>query len=126
MTADRFAVSVFGVSDHTKLLVWKRAHAVALEANRLAVSIRSRNYTPLKNQIIRAAMSVPANIVEGRAQKGEREFSRFLRYAAASAAELEYHLQLAHELGVVHPKQCALLRDDLAAPGECCAPFLIV
>ena len=102
------------MSDHNKLLVWKKAHAVALEANRLAVSIRSRNYAPLKNQILRAAISVPANIVEGRAQKGEREFSRFLRYAAASAAELEYHLQLAHEFGVVNSKQCALLRDEVA------------
>ncbi len=102
------------MSDHKNLLVWQKAHMVALEANRLAVSIRKRDYAPLKSQIIRAAMSVPANIVEGRAQKGEREFSRFLRYAAASAAELEYHLQVAQEIEVVHQKQCELLRKEIA------------
>ena len=42
--------------------------------------------------MIRAAMSVPANIVEGRWQISEREFCRFLRYALNSCSELEYHI----------------------------------
>ena len=99
--------------DHTKLLVWQKAHRVALEANRLAITIRGSNYSALRSQIIRAAMSIPANIVEGRAQKGDREFLRFLRYSAASAAELEYHLQLADEAGVVQGKRTDILRDDI-------------
>ena len=43
-------------------------------------------------------MSVSANIVEGRQQKSEREFARFLGYALASTSELENHLIVAHDI----------------------------
>ena len=42
-------------------------------------------------------MSIPSNIVEGRGQKFEREFARFLRIALNSASELEYHLITARD-----------------------------
>jgi four helix bundle protein len=45
----------------------------------------------------RSAMSIPANIAEGRRQKSEKEFSRFLGYALNSTSELEYHLIVAHD-----------------------------
>ena len=51
--------------------------------------------------MIRAAMSIPANIVEGRVQKSEREFGRFLGYALHSASELEYHLIFARDIRVL-------------------------
>lgn len=40
----------------------------------------------LRNQMVRAAMSIPANIVEGSGQESRLEFGRFLRYAANSAS----------------------------------------
>lgn len=89
------------MADYKKLLVWEKAHELAVDAHCLAIAIRSSKYAALRNQIIRASMSVPANIVEGREQKSEREFLRFLGYAAASAAELEYHVRLARDFGVV-------------------------
>ena len=46
-------------------------------------------------------MSIPANIVEGREQKSDLEFARFLRYALASASELEYHLIIAGDIRVI-------------------------
>jgi four helix bundle protein len=46
-------------------------------------------------------MSIPANIVEGREQKSEAEFSRFLRYALSSTSELEYHLIIARDINVI-------------------------
>ena len=49
--------------------------------------------------MIRAAMSIPTNIVEGRGQKSERDFARFLGYAQNSASELEYHLIMARDIG---------------------------
>jgi four helix bundle protein len=49
----------------------------------------------------RAAMSVSANIVEGRQHKSEREFARFLGYALASTSELENHLIVAHDIRAV-------------------------
>lgn len=46
-------------------------------------------------------MSIPANIAEGRRQKSEREFARFLSYALNSSSELEYHLIVARDTKVI-------------------------
>ena len=54
-------------------------------------------------------MSVPANIVEGRAHRSDREFARFLRHAAASSSELEYHLLAAREIGALDASTAARL-----------------
>ena len=51
--------------------------------------------------MVRAAMSIPTNIVEGSGQESRREFRRFLRYAANSATELEYHLMVARDTRVI-------------------------
>ena len=57
-------------------------------------------------------MSIPANIVEGRRQDSEREFARFLRIALNSGCELEYHLIVARDIGVMSESDSAsLLRE---------------
>jgi len=89
------------MSDFRKLEVWRKAHDVMIEVHAIAGAIRGGAYLSLKSQIIRAAMSIPANIVEGRAQRSERDFSRFLSYAIASTSELEYHLVAARDIGAV-------------------------
>lgn len=101
------------MADYKQLVVWQKAHEVAIAANHLATGIRSSTHSSLRNQIVRAAMSIPANIVEGRAQRGEREFIRFLKYAAASASELEYHLKLAHDLHLVESAEHFTLSHNL-------------
>ena len=80
-----------------------------LQVHSTAGGIRGGVYLSLKSQIIRASMSIPANIVEGRAQRTDREFSRFLSYAVASASELEYHLIAARDLKVLTEKKTAPL-----------------
>ncbi len=102
------------MADYKKLVVWQKAHEIAIDANRVATTIRGSNYAALRSQVIRAAMSVPANIVEGRAQNGEKDFARFLRYAAASASELEYHLMLAHNFGVIRKEEYSRLANRIS------------
>jgi four helix bundle protein len=63
--------------------------------------MRGTRYASLRNQIFRAAMSIPANIAEGRRQKSEKEFARFLGYALNSSSELEYHLIVARDTKVI-------------------------
>ena len=89
------------MSDFRKLLVWQKAHELALAVDRSAAGIRASRYASLRNQMIRAAMSIPANIVEGSGQESRREFGRFLRFAINSASELEYHLMMAKDVGVI-------------------------
>ncbi|HEY8830866.1 MAG TPA: four helix bundle protein [Gemmatimonadaceae bacterium] len=89
------------MSDFKKLRVWRKAHALTLNVHRVATSIRGAQYAPLRSQMNRAAMSVSANIVEGRERKTDREFAQFLGYALGSASELEYHFLVARDLRVI-------------------------
>lgn len=89
------------MSDYRKLHVWRKAHSLSLDAHRAATGIRGNQYAAFRSQIIRSAMSIPTNIVEGREQKTEPAFARFLRIALSSASELEYHLTAAHDIQVL-------------------------
>jgi four helix bundle protein len=107
-------VATSGVSDFKKLLVWQKAHALGLHAHRVATGIRRSQDLALRGQITRAAMSVPANIVEGRRQESEKEFARFLRIALNSGCELEYHLIVGRDIGAISEVEAAsLLRETI-------------
>ena len=57
-------------------------------------------------------MSIPANIVEGRGQKSEREFARFLGYSVYSSRELDYHLIVARDIRAISQNVFASLTDQ--------------
>ena len=101
------------MSDFKKLRVWRKAHALLLNVHRLASKIRGPQYSALRSQMIRAAMSITANIVEGREYKTDREFARFLGYSLASASELEHHLLVAHDLRTIPDADFSSTLDQL-------------
>ena len=101
------------MADFKKLLVWQKAHAMSLEVDEVASTIRGVQYSQLRTQLTRSSASIPTNIVEGRAQATEREFARFLRYAIASAAETEYHLITARDKGVISDRAFESLTDQV-------------
>jgi four helix bundle protein len=51
--------------------------------------------------MVRSAMSIAANIVEGSARKSDPEFARFVKIALASTSELEYHLIVGRDSNVL-------------------------
>jgi four helix bundle protein len=89
------------VSDFRNLEVWRKAHALTLNVHRVATRIRGSDNGLLRNQILRATMSIPTNIVEGTGQRSGKEFGRFLEIALKSASGLEYHLILAREIKAI-------------------------
>ena|SRR2546423_12184884 len=101
------------MADHKKLRVWRMAYALAINADRVATEIRSADHKPLRSQLNRAAMSIPANIVEGRAKQSDRDFARFLGYAFGSASELEHHTMIARDVGAISERDCALLLSQV-------------
>ena len=101
------------MGDFRKLRVWRSAHALMINTHRAARAMKGGEYLALRSQIIRAAMSIPANIVEGRAQRTERDFARFLSYSVASARELEYHLLAARDTGAINNATFAALSAQL-------------
>lgn len=85
------------MSDFKKLKVWRKGHALALNVHKTVSRVRGRDSLSLRSQMLRAAMSIPANIVEGSAKGNDRELVRFLKIALGSTSELEYHLILARD-----------------------------
>jgi four helix bundle protein len=101
------------VSDFKKLIVWQKAHVMALDAHRVAGRIRKADHSALRSQIMRAALSVPANIVEGSGQESAKQFSRFLLIALNSTTELEYHFIAARDLEIVSKRECLNLLSEI-------------
>jgi four helix bundle protein len=84
--------------DFHKLAVWEKSHALTLALYRATRAFPRDEIYGLTSQLRRAASSIPANIAEGCGRDGDAELARFLRIAAGSASELEYHLLLARDL----------------------------
>jgi four helix bundle protein len=89
------------MADFKKLEVWQKAHALALCIDRTRKNIRASEYASLKNQIFTAALSIPANIAEGRRKGSDKEFARYLGIAIGSASELESHLMFARDAHLI-------------------------
>src|SRR5688572_21102644 len=84
---------------YQSLEAWKRANrAVLLVLKAIGVSSHPRTYA-IFDQIRRATLSVAANIVEGYALGTTALYRKHLRIAFGSAAEAEYLLRVAGELG---------------------------
>lgn len=66
----------------------------------------------MKSQLIRAAESIATNIVEGCGAESQPEFARYLDISIKSASELEYHLLLARDNGVLSPDHWQPLASD--------------
>ena len=101
------------MADFKKLRVWRKAHALALNTDRVAREIRRADHKSLRSQMNRAAMSIPTNIVEGRGKRSDRDFARFLGYALGSATELEYHIMVARDVGAVAEDDAASLLSQV-------------
>jgi four helix bundle protein len=85
-------------SSFEDLEVWKRGCRLA---ERLYEALRhSRDYS-LRDQMTRAAISIPSNIAEGHERGTTREFLRYLNIAKGSAAELRTQLYIAKRIGAL-------------------------
>lgn len=88
-----------------KLLVWQRAHSLVLKIYEVTNSFPKEEIWGLTSQIRRAAVSVPSNIVEGKARGSRKDFKRFLLVARGSLEEVKYQSLLAKELKYMNEEQ---------------------
>lgn len=96
------------------LKVWREAKTLAVDVYRLTeTSGLSRDFS-LRDQIRRAAVSVPSNIAEGDERDTDKDCVRFLYIAKGSLAELRTQLEIAMDIGLVAPEQHALFEEHCA------------
>ena len=87
--------NVMATQTFEDLEVWKRACRQAVAVYRTLETCRDFS---LKDQMQRAAVSVPSNIAEGHERDAQKDFIRFLRIAKGSNAELRTQIYIAAEL----------------------------
>jgi four helix bundle protein len=92
-------VSVRDGKRHERLKSWTSCHELALAVYRLTKEWPTSEQYGLTLQARRAAYSASANIAEGSAKRGAREFRRYLDISLGSLSELSYILLLARDLG---------------------------
>jgi len=80
------------------LEVWKKAYNLAINIYRIFSHCKDYG---LKDQITRAAISIPSNIAEGCERDSKKDFVRFLNIAKGSAAELKTQLYIAKGIDII-------------------------
>ncbi|HUT52162.1 MAG TPA: four helix bundle protein [bacterium] len=87
--------------DHRKLKAFELADSLVMEIYKATQPFPKEELYGLSAQMRRAAVSVAANIVEGCAREGRKEYKFFLTISFGSLRELGYYLDLAKRLGYI-------------------------
>jgi len=84
-----------------ELEVWQRACRLSIEIINL---MRNCREWALRDQMMKASLSIPSNIAEGAERGSIADFIRFLHIAKGSAAELRTQLFIVRDLGGILPE----------------------
>ncbi len=96
-------VSPSRINRFEELIVWQKAMALATEIYDKTRKGAFAKDWGLRDQIQRAAVSIPSNIAEGFERYSDKEFRQYLLVAKGSAGELRTHLYLAGSVGYLTP-----------------------
>jgi four helix bundle protein len=92
------------MGDFRKLLVWQKAKELAVKVYQLAKNQNILKDFGYKDQIQRAAISIPANIAEGDELGTDKQSVRHFFIAKGSSAELQTLLIIGTEIGYIDEK----------------------
>jgi len=97
------------MSDHRKLRAFVLADELVMDVYRTTRPFPKEEMYGLTSQMRRAAVSVTANIVEGCARAGKKEYINFLNIAFSSLRELGYYIDLSRRLGYLNDDEASRL-----------------
>lgn len=99
--------------DFRELKVWQKSHALTVAVYNTTSTFPKEEIYGLTSQIRRSSASISANIAEGCGRSGEIELARFMQIASGSASELEYHLLLSRDIGLLKSAEYDCLVDEI-------------
>ena len=94
------------------LIVWQKAMVLAEEVYRITKQGEFAKDWNLRNQVRKAAVSIPSNIAEGFGRYKKADFGRFLTIANGSAYEVRSQIQLAVRLDYLGPLEGKMVIDS--------------
>lgn len=98
--------------DYKKLDVWKKSHEMYIYIKKeIAPKFPREERYETTSQLLRAALSVPLNIVEGCGRFTDKDFAHFLDNALGSTNETDYCCFAASELGFITIEQYNLVNE---------------
>jgi len=93
------------------LVVWQKAVELVIECYKATRDFPSTERYGLTSQLQRAAVSVPANIAEGKGRGFNGSYVNHLAIANGSLCELETHIEIAKQLGYLRIDQSEQLQQ---------------
>jgi four helix bundle protein len=106
------------IHSYQDLEVWQKAMDLVEDCYRLTREFPKNEVYGLSSQLQRSAVSIPANIAEGRERGRTKEFLHHLSIAYGSLAELETHILIARRLDYVNEENLRQLMDRIAEIGR--------
>lgn len=94
---------------YENLEVWQKAVDLSADIYRLLKECRDYGF---KDQVCRAAVSIPSNIAEGMERDSKKEAAHFLHIAKGSCAEVRTQLLIASRVGLVSSDKFNVLKND--------------
>jgi len=85
-------------SSFEDLDVWKRTCRISVKIYMVLKNCRDYG---MKDQMTRAAVSIPSKIVERAERNSRPDFIWFIHIAKGSAAELRTQIYIAHKIGLI-------------------------
>jgi four helix bundle protein len=106
------------IKSYQDLEVWQKAMDLVVNCYQTTKKFPRSEVYGLASQLQRAAVSIPANIAEGRERKYSKEFAQHLSIAYSSLAELETHIKISQRLNYINSDKTKQLLEKTAEIGR--------
>ncbi len=109
---------VMGVKSYKELIVWQKSIELVVAVYRHTMMFPKDEIYGLRQQLRRAAVSIPSNIAEGQCRGTTKDFLHFLSIAQGSLAEVETQIVISERLAYVDQEQSKDLDDRINEVGK--------
>lgn len=106
------------VRSHEDLEVWKLGMSLAADCYEVTKSFPREEAFGQTAQVRRASISIPANIAEGYGRESTAPFIHFLRVTQGSQKELETHVLLSQQVGLMTGANASPLLEKVESVGR--------
>jgi four helix bundle protein len=100
------------------LIAWQKAVELVVDCYKITKRFPPTERYGLTSQLQRAAVSVPANIAEGKGRGFNGAYVNHLAIANGSLCELETHIEIAKQLGYLEIDQSEQLQQKIGEVGR--------